>query len=92
MLPGLDKVWAQCSYFVKVSKHMDVATVGLNSRLFHQLKGEMLVFTGLSTIMYSKSLTHRGFPSGPVRVEFYYLYTDLSLCSQSNINMIIFLN
>ena len=71
---------------------MDVATVGLNSRLFHQLKGEMLVFTGLSTIMYSKSLTQRDFPSGPVRVEFYYLYTDLSLCSQSNMNMIIFLN
>ena len=64
---------------------MDVATVCLNSRLFHQLKGEMLAFTGLSSTMYSKLLTI-DFPSGPERVEFYYLYTVLSLCSQSNIN------
>ena len=37
-----------------VLKHVDVATVCLNMTLFHQLEGEMFVFTGLSVILYSQ--------------------------------------
>lgn len=53
----LIKCWHSEAIFL-VLTHIDVATVCLNTGLFHQLGGKMFVFTGLSAIIYSQPLTY----------------------------------